>query len=259
MQNTNIYRDDLFLEKKILITGASSGIGYESVKNLSRMGADLILTARSSEKLYNIKSTLDKRSNVFIIPKDLSEKNAGSCLMKSLPIEWLPLDGMFHAAGNILLKPLTLSNQEDFDNLAQVSLHTILDISKFISKKKYFAYGSSIVLMSSIASRLGTMGLGYYSAIKSSINSVCNSMAIELASKGIRVNAILAGAVETNMHKELTDRLSKEFIEKYESKHLLGFGKADDISNMVSYLLSPASKWITGSSIVVDGGFSAFK
>ena len=61
------------------------------------------------------------------------------------------------------------------------------------------------------------------------------------------------------MHKDITGRLSEELIEKYKSKHLLGFGKAEDISNMVSFLLSPASKWITGSSIIVDGGFSAFK
>ena len=259
MPQSNIFRNDLFLDKKILVTGATSGIGYESVKNLSRMGADLILNGRSSEKLYKIKSSLDERSRVLVIPKDLSERDSGSSLMKSLPVEWLPLDGMFHAAGNILLKPLSLSTREDFDNLAEISLHTILNLSKFISKKKYFAKGSSIVLMSSIASILGTTGLGYYSAIKSSINSICNSMAIESASKGIRVNAILAGAVETNMHTKVTEMLSRELVETYESKHLLGFGKAEDISNMVSFLLSPASRWITGSSIIVDGGFSAFK
>ena len=115
----------------------------------------------------------------MIIQKDLLERNSASSLIKSLPDQWLPLNGMFHAAGNILLKPLSLSKQEDFENLAQISLHTILDMSKFISKKKYFANGSSIVLMSSIASILGTTGLGYYSAIKSSINSICQSMAIE--------------------------------------------------------------------------------
>ena len=253
-----IFRNDLFLKKKILITGATSGIGYESVKHLSKIGADLILTGRSSEKLHKIKSSLDN-NKVLIIPKDLSEKNSGSYLIESLPKEWLPLNGLFHAAGNILLKPLSFSSREDFDNLVQISLHTILEMSKYISKKKYFEHGSSIVLMSSIASILGATGLGYYSATKSSINSICKSMAIELANKGIRVNAILAGAVETNMHKEITESLSNEFVEKYESKHLLGFGKAEDIANMVSFLLSPASKWITGTSIVVDGGFSAFK
>ena len=254
-----MFRNDLFSEKKILITGATSGIGYECVKNLSRMGADLILTGRSLEKLHKIKNSVGNNAKVFIIPKDLSEKNAGSCLIKSLPDEWLPLNGMFHAAGDILLKPLSLSNREDYDYLAQISLHTILDMTKFISKKKYFANGSSIVLMSSVASILGTTGLGYYSAIKSSINSICNSMAIELANKGIRVNTILAGAVETDMHKKITERISNEFVEKYASKHLLGFGKAEDISHAVSFLLSPASKWITGTSLIVDGGFSSFK
>ena len=114
--------------------------------------------------------------------------------------------------------------------------------------------------MSSISSILGTTGLGYYSAIKSSINSICNSMAIELSTKKIRVNSILAGAIEdTYIHQDITEKLSKDFVKKYETKHLLGFGKAEDISHMVSFLLSPASRWITGSSIVVDGGFSTFK
>ena len=204
MPQSNIFRNDLFLEKKILVTGATSGIGYESVKNLSRMGADLILNGRSAKKLYKIESLLDDRSRVLVIPKDLSKRNSGSSLIESLPMEWLPLDGMFHAAGDILLKPLSLSTREDFDNLAEISLHSILNISKFISKKKYFSKGSSIVLMSSIASILGTTGLGYYSAIKSSINSICQSMAIELAPKEIRVNTILAGAVETSLSKDVT-------------------------------------------------------
>tara|TARA_Y100001978_G_scaffold196667_1_gene206488 strand:+ start:1318 stop:2097 length:780 start_codon:yes stop_codon:yes gene_type:complete len=259
MQHENIFRNDLFSEKKILVTGATSGIGYESVKNLSRLGADLILTGRSLEKLNKIKNSLGNNSKVFIIPKDLSEKNAGNCLIKSLPDEWLPLNGMFHAAGDILIKPLSLSERGDYDYLAQISLHTLLEMTKFISKKKYFANGSSIVLMSSVASILGTTGLAYYSAIKSSINSICNSMAIELANKSIRVNTILAGAVETDMHRKISERLSNEFLEKYESKHLLGFGKAEDISHVVTFLLSPASKWITGTSLTVDGGFSSFK
>lgn len=101
MEHNTIFRNDLFLNKKILITGATSGIGYESVIALSKLGADLILTGRSSEKLNNIKKLLDKRSKVLIVPIDFSKRDSASSLIQSLPIEWLPLDGMFHAAGNI--------------------------------------------------------------------------------------------------------------------------------------------------------------
>ena len=113
--------------------------------------------------------------------------------------------------------------------------------------------------MSSISSVLSTTGISYYSAIKSSINSLCRSMAIELSPREIRVNSILAGAIETNMNKEIDSILSTEYIDKYRNKHLLGFGQPNDIANMVCFLLSPASSWITGSSIIVDGGYSSFK
>ena len=259
MESSYIFRENLFKGYKFIVSGATSGIGYESVRLLSNLGADIIILGRSQKKLKDVQESLKKDSNIFPLEADLSTSNAFRNLIISLPDEWLPINGLFHSAGDILLKPLSLSKQEDFDYLVKVSLTSILNISALIAKKKYFDDKASIVLMSSISSLLSTMGLGYYSAVKSSINSICRSMAVELSSREIRVNAILAGAIETKMHSTIISKLSSDYIQKYQSKHLLGFGKPIDIANMVSFLLSPASSWITGSSIVIDGGYSAFK
>ena len=259
MDSPNIFNESLFKGKIILVTGATSGIGFESSRALSKLGAKLIITGRSINKLTSLKNSLEKTSRVISYDVDLSKPKSCKNLIKSLPEEWLPLNGLFHSAGDILLKPISLSNEEDFDKLARVSLHSTLDIARLVSKKKYFADKSSIVLMSSISSLLSTTGISYYSAIKSSINSICRSMAIECSPRKIRVNTILAGAIETSMHDKIESKLSSEYMDKYRNKHLLGFGQPNDISNMVSFLLSPASKWITGSSIIVDGGYSSFK
>ena len=259
MDYNYIYKEGLFKGKIILVTGATSGIGYETSRALSKLGAKLIIIGRSISKLKSLKNLLEDTSKVITYEVDLSKPKSCKKLIESLPEDCLPLDGLFHSAGDILLKPISLSNEEDFDKLARVSLNSTLDIARLVSKKKYFADKSSIILMSSISSLLGTTGIGYYSAIKSSINSICRSMAIEFSSREIRVNTILAGAIETSMHKKIESKLSLEYINKYRNKHLLGFGKPNDIANMVCFLLSPASKWITGSSITVDGGYSSFK
>ncbi len=254
----DIFLSTLFKGKKFLITGASSGIGAATAILLSNHGAEIIITGRNLENLRKVRNKMNG-SRVLIIEKDLSLKDAGFELLESLPADWMPLNGFFHSAGNSMIKPMAISNSDDFDKIASVSLRSALSISRAFFKKKYFADESSIVFISSIASVLTTTGMGYYSAIKASINSICRTLAIELATRKIRVNCILAGAIETKMHKEIAEKLSEESLRNYHRKHLLGFGSESDISQMVAYLMSPAGRWITGSMLSIDGGFSAFK
>ena len=259
MNSRKIFNENLLKNKKILITGASSGIGLKTAIEISELGANLILVSRSKDKFINIKRNFYDISKVKFIEADLEEPNSGEYILKQLPSAWLPLDGIFHSAGSFLLKPYALSNQDDFNKLSSVSLNTLLSFSKLMHKKKFFNEFSSILIMSSVSSNFGTKGLGYYSAIKAAINSSCRTMAIEFAKRNIRVNAIVGGAIETKMHEMIISKLSKEALEEYKSKHPLGFGKTDDISKMICFLLSDASKWITGTEICIDGGFSALK
>ena len=114
----------------------------------------------------------------------------------------------------------------------------------------------SIVFMSSVASLIGQSGMSIYSASKGAIDAAMRSLACELAENKIRVNSIVAAAVETEMHQRLTKNMSTETLNTYKEKHLLGFGQAEDIANAATFLLSNASKWITGTTMVVDGGYS---
>ena len=257
-QEEGIFLSNLFKGKRFLITGASSGIGASTAILLSNHGAEIIITGRNLNNLRKVRNKMNG-VRVLIVEKDLSQQDAGVELLESLPSEWLPLNGFFHAAGISMIKPMSVSSNDDFHKIAAVSLLSALSISRAFYKKKYFADESSIVFISSIASILTTTGMGYYSAIKASINALCRTLSVELASRKMRINCILAGAIETKMHKEIAEKLSDESLENYKKKHLLGFGSESDISQMVAYLMSPAGRWITGSMLSIDGGFSAFK
>ena len=255
----SIFNKKLLEGKKILITGASSGIGLETSIELSRLGAVLVLVGRSKDKLKNCMEFMDNPKNILIFEKDLSQIDSGMTILKNLPSDFLPLDGIFHAAGTVLIKPFPLCKKDDFDNMSNIALHSLLSFSKLFHRKKFFNDNASIIVMSSVASEYGTPGLGYYSAIKSAINSSCRNMAIEFSNRNIRVNAILSGAIKTQMHNKITSKLDSKTINEYEKKHPLGFGETKDITPMVCLLMSNASSWITGALINIDGGYSAFK
>jgi NAD(P)-dependent dehydrogenase (short-subunit alcohol dehydrogenase family) len=117
--------------------------------------------------------------------------------------------------------------------------------------------GSSIVFMSSASAHRGRPGMVAYSAAKAAVEGLTRSLACELASKPVRVNAIAGGGIETEMHHRLTRTLSEDAVAAYAGQHLLGFGKPQDVASAVLFLLSPASSWITGATLAVDGGYLA--
>ena len=178
--------------------------------------------------------------------------------LKILPSDFLPLDGIFHAAGTVLIKPFHYAKKMILI-ICQILLCILYFFQKLFHRKKFFNDNASIIVMSSVASEYGTPGLGYYSAIKSAINSSCRNMAIEFSNRNIRVNAILSGAIKTQMHKNIISKLDPKTINDYEKKHPLGFGETKDITPMVCLLMSNASSYITGALINIDGGYSAFK
>ncbi len=251
-----IFSDEALKDRRILVTGASSGIGANSAKFFSRLGAHVILVGRNSHKLDSIALQLsDKSSLVKVV--DLSCPDLLYHEIKNLPPEWLPLDGIFHAAGHELVKPIKLIRSSDFDSLMSVSVQTALSIGRAASSKGIMSRAGSLVFMSSVAAITGTPGLTLYSASKGAIESMTRSLAVELSSKDIRVNSITAGAVETPMHQRLLESMPKSAVQDYLNRHPLGFGQPSDISNAAAFLISDASRWMTGACIVLDGGYSA--
>ncbi len=250
------FRDDIFLEKKILITGCTSGIGQEVAFLLSSLGCSLLLLGRNKNKLNQLISKLsfpDRHSQLVV---DLSVPNA-LFELKSDIAQYGPLDGIFHSAGVALVKPTKLITSDDINKVLSPSIYASLDISRLACSSKIISPNSSIVFMSSVSSILGTSCMSLYSASKGAIDSLTRSLAIELAPRKVRVNTIVSGAVETPMHENLSSLLTAEMLEDYRQRHPLGFGQPESVASAVTFLLSDASCWITGSQFIIDGGYSA--
>jgi len=251
----SLFADNALKDRIYLVTGGSSGIGATSALLLSSLGAKVILVGRDGEKLECVASSLVP-SSAHTIQIDLAIPGALLDSVKSLPDEWLPLHGAFHSAGSEFVRPVRLTKSADFDRLMATSARAALDLGKVASSKALMHEGGALIYMSSVAAITGTTGLALYSATKASIEGMVRSLAIELAPRRIRVNSVTSGAIQTPMHDRLTGSLSKEAVKDYERRHPLGFGQPSDISQLVVFLLSDAGRWITGSSIVVDGGYS---
>lgn len=243
-------------DRRILVTGASSGIGANSVKLFSSLGADVILVGRNEEKLNSVSDDLSRGKSLIQVV-DLSVPDLIYHQIKTLPLEWLPIHGVLHASGTELVRPVQLIKSADFESLMSSSVKAALSIGRAISSKGVMSDGGAFVLMSSVAAITGTSGLSLYSATKGAIEAMTRSLAVEFAPKSIRVNAITSGAVETPMHHRLITRMPQAALEDYESKHPLGFGQPSDISNLAAFLMSDAGRWITGTSLIIDGGYSA--
>ncbi|WP_288260237.1 SDR family NAD(P)-dependent oxidoreductase [uncultured Prochlorococcus sp.] len=252
----DIFKENALLNKNILITGASSGIGANACKLFSLCGARTILLGRNEEKLKQVISNLnDAYTHAYII-SDLSSEDSAYNTIKSLKTDFLPLDGIFHAAGSELVKPINLTKTRDLNFVFNSSVGGALSLSRAISKRGIMKDGGSVIFMSSVAAISGTAGLSAYSAGKAAIGGLLKSLAMEFANRKIRFNSIISGAIESPMHERLIKNMSKKSIEEYRAKHPFGFGSLSDISNLAVFLMSDASKWITGSEIVIDGGYT---
>ena len=242
--------------KNIIITGASSGIGMSIAKLSSKLGARLILIGRSEDKLNSLKDELSNRNHITISCDITDYDNIEIKLKKSLN-DFGKVDGFVHSAGIEMTRPLKLLKPKFLDEVLKVNLISGINLTRILTNRGVFnEFGGSIVYISSVAGIAGQSGKSGYSASKAGIIAAGKSLALEFASKKIRVNSIIPAMVETEMSKKILSSLNEEGRKKIEDSHPLGIGKPDDVAHSVIFLLSDKSRWITGSSIVVDGGFS---
>lgn len=238
-------------DKTILVTGASSGIGRSTAIECSKLGANLILTGRKEEELQNTISSLKSGEHKFIVG-DLTLREDLEKLITQLTI----LDGIVLCAGKGLLSLIQFSDQKKFDELFSINFFSQIELLKNILKKKLIKKGSSIVAVSSVAGNGSfTIGNGIYGASKAALNSYMKFCAKELSPKGIRVNTVLPGIIDTPfIHQNSASDDSYQKIK--DSLPLKRFGKPEEVAYAIIYLLSDASSWVTGTSLVIDGGRS---
>jgi NAD(P)-dependent dehydrogenase (short-subunit alcohol dehydrogenase family) len=237
--------------KTILVTGASSGIGRAIAIECSRMGAIVVLTARNEERLNETLSQMHGTGHI-IIPADLSSAEDLNQLIDQSPV----LDGLVNCAGLVKTAIFPFINAEALANVMNVNFTAPTMLSAQLAKKKKFTKNSSIVFISSISGVCVCVGgNAMYSASKGAVNGMAKNMALELAAKGIRVNCVNPGMVETPIMDEgiISPEQLEEDMKKYPLKR---YGKPEEVAYAVVYLLSDASSWTTGSNLIIDGGFT---
>lgn len=236
--------------KTILVTGASSGIGRAMAIECSRMGAKVIVNGRNEQRLVETMKLLDGEGHSNIVC-DLNNDGEVCKLVNIIP----PLDGFIANAGCNQRMLCQYIKKERLDLVMKTNLISPILLIKSLLKNKKIKQKASIVFTSSIAVYHSSIGDSVYSATKGGIQSFSKVLALELANKQIRVNTIQPGMVYTGFMDHSV--LSAEEYAADEQKYPLGrYGKPEEIAHAAVYLLSDATSWMTGSSIVIDGGLS---
>jgi NAD(P)-dependent dehydrogenase (short-subunit alcohol dehydrogenase family) len=245
-----------FHQQKFLVTGATSGIGEGVARVLNQHGAFVVLVGRRLEKLQKVQSSLAFPTQSELIVFDLEKPFSLKSILTQSVEKSGKFTGMVNAAGVDSTKPLKLLSNKDFDALFLLNITTPFSIVKELTHKNIFSdEGGSIVFISSVMGSYGQKGKIAYSASKAAIKGMVASMALELANKKIRVNSVSPGIVETPLTEKLFKILDENAQKEIERKHPLGFGKVDDVANLVAFLLSKQAAWITGSDYFIDGGY----
>jgi len=236
--------------KKILITGASSGLGVGIAVDSSKMGASIYLTARNEERLNNTLSQLDGEGHSMYIA-DLCKIEDIDRLVDTLPI----LDGIVLCAGVIKTLPVKNITDESINEIFKTNIISSIGLMKRCLKAKKLAHGASVVFISSVSTFNVKIGNSLYSATKGAVNSFAKAMALEVAKQNIRVNCIQPGFIPSKI-LDKSGIEADQILKFYGERHPLGFGTPDDIAYACIYLLSDAARWVTGSIFTVDGGYT---
>lgn len=237
--------------KTIFITGASSGIGKAIATECSKMGAKLIITGRNKGRLDDTLVNLAGTGHSGIVA-DLTEEDE----IKKISEEVGLLDGIVHSAGIYKLVPVSFINEEAVKEVIGTNFMAPLALTSQLLKAKKVNKNASIVFISSIAGSLvSSPGGSLYSASKGALNGLIKGMALDLAPRGIRVNGVAPGTIQTTIFEgsAVSREQLNEDIKKYPLRR---YGKPEEVAYSVIYLLSDASAWVTGSSLVIDGGFT---
>ena len=235
-----------------LITGATSDIGKQICATLEAAGHLLLMTDLDEGLLLEARSCLKHPEMHRILPLDLSEvEQAETSLADYLVKEGIQVNNAVFAAGIFSVKPLKLANYAFVKKNFDIALFSIFALTRVLTSKKVNAENMrGIVMISSVSAMMGTKGYGVYGAVKASMLGLMKSLAAELAPR-VRVNAVLPGGVRTK-----TTNFIYEMQEAPNPRYLLGDGEKTDISNMVEFLLSDKSRWVTGQEFIVDGGLT---
>ena len=244
------------LKNKIaLITGAGRGIGRAIAIALAKEGAEVVINYNGSEeRAKEVKQTIEENGGKASIYKcNVSDFVACEAMIKDIVKEYGHLDILVNNAGITKDGLIMKMKEEDFDSVLNVNLKGTFNTIRHSARQMLKQRSGKIINISSVSGILGNVGQANYAASKAGVIGLTKTMARELGSRGITVNAIAPGCVDT----EMTEVLSEEIRENACKQIILGrFGKPEDIANTAVFLASDKADYITGQVISVDGGMN---
>lgn len=234
-----------------VITGAGSGIGRETAKVLSEQGAKVVMLDLNQEGLDETKSLLEGEGHIMRAV-DLTDFEALPELVKGIIAEIGTVDGLVHCAGISSRKPLNVLRPDGFSKVMDVNFYSFEELTRLFTKRGNMNDGGSIVVMSSISSIRGYKAKTEYCVSKAAVDAFVRCMALELAPKRIRINSVMAAEVLTPL--ALKARETNAMVGATDFESPLGPSDPYEVANTIAFLLSDATKTITGTSILIDGG-----
>ena len=243
--------------RRVLVTGAASGIGFATCALLGRLGARVVAVDLDGPGLAGVERELAGEGHA-VRRCDLREVESIPSWMEEIASEGGPLSGVVHAAGVRSIQPVRSLAPSNYRDVLLVNTEAALALAKgFQSRKVVDSSGGSLVFISSVMAFAGSPGAAAYSLSKAALHGLGRTLAIELAPRNIRVNSVAPGFVKTPMFERVSAMWSAEQRARVEADHPLGLGAPGDVANACAFLLADTGRWITGSVLVVDGGYTA--
>ena len=239
--------------RRILVTGATSGLGKAIALCCANMGAVVIGIGRDEERLQNTQLDLNAISSKShrTLRADLTQAVDRESLVAELGG---PIDGLVHSAGISRLSPVRMMTEHHLREVQAINVEAPMLLTQALLKRNLVAADGSIVFIASIAAHIGVPGVAAYSGTKAALIAMMRCLAVEVVKRRIRANCLSPALVETPLLDATAALLGS--MDEERKNYPLGFGKPDDVANAAVFLLSNASRWITGTTIVMDGGLT---
>jgi 3-oxoacyl-[acyl-carrier protein] reductase len=240
--------------KTAVVTGASKGIGRGTALALAKQGADLILSARNENQLNEVAAEIEKLGRrVKTVCVDVTSKEQVDNMMQNIVPAFGGVDIFVNNAGITVMKRIIDTLPEDIDNIFDTNLkgaiYFLQNAAKLMLRQ---GRGGSIIIVTSINAIAPLPSQAFYSSTKAALEAIMKCLAADLAKEGIRVNSVAPGAIATDMNSHFTPEVAQTVAAKIPLGRI---GEPDEIGDAVAYLASDAARYITGSTIVADGGY----